>query len=148
MPIEGGSYGIGVSRLVGAIIEASHDDAGIIWPEAVAPFDIALINLKAGDAKTDAACEDLYAKLTKAGKDVLYDDTDERPGAKFASMDLIGIPYQLVVGPRGLENGLVEVKTRATGAKEELSIECGGEQVSRKPEMANTTRPFAPLSNG
>jgi prolyl-tRNA synthetase len=123
VPVEGGSYGIGVSRLVGAIIEASHDDAGIIWPEAVAPFDVALLNLKAGDAKTDAACEDLYAKLTAAGRDVLYDDTSERPGAKFASMELIGIPYQIVVGPRGLENGTVEVKTRATGAKEELSLD-------------------------
>ncbi len=122
-PVEMGSYGIGVSRLVAAIIEASHDDAGIIWPESVAPFDIALINLKVGDAKVDAACEDLYAKLKKAGKDVLYNDTDDRPGAKFASMDLIGIPYQLVVGPRGLEKGLVEVKVRATGAREELSID-------------------------
>jgi prolyl-tRNA synthetase len=121
-PVEMGSYGIGVSRLVAAIIEASHDDAGIIWPESVAPFDIALINLKAGDAKVDAACEELYAKLTKSGKDVLYDDTNERPGAKFASMDLIGIPYQLVVGPRGLEKGMVEIKTRATGAREELSL--------------------------
>ena len=121
-PVEMGSYGIGVSRLVAAIIEASHDDAGIIWPDSVAPFDIALINLKAGDAKVDAACEDLYAKLTKAGKDVLYNDTDDRPGAKFASMDLIGIPYQLVVGPRGLEKGMVEVKLRATGAREELSL--------------------------
>ena len=120
-PVEMGSYGIGVSRLVAAIIEASHDEAGIIWPESVAPFDIALINLKAGDAKVDAACEDLYAKLTKAGKDVLYNDTDDRPGAKFASMDLIGIPYQLVVGPRGLEKGMVEVKVRATGDREELS---------------------------
>src|SRR6266446_3127906 len=120
--VEMGSYGIGVSRLVAAIIEASHDDAGIIWPESVAPFDIALINLKAGDAKVDAACEELYAKLTKARKDVLYDDTNERPGGKFASMDLIGIPYQLVVGPRGLEKGMVEIKTRATGAREELSL--------------------------
>ena len=120
-PVEMGSYGIGVSRLVAAIIEASHDDAGIIWPQSVAPFDIALINLKAGDAKVDAACEELYGKLTKAGKDVLYDDTNERPGAKFAGMDLIGIPYQLVVGPRGLEKGVVEVKTRATGVREELS---------------------------
>jgi prolyl-tRNA synthetase len=123
VPIEGGSYGIGVSRLVGAIIEASHDDAGIIWPEPVAPFDIALINLKSGDAKTDAACEDLYAKLTTSGKDVLYDDTNERPGGKFASADLIGLPWQLVVGPRGLEKGLVEVKNRATGAKEEMSAD-------------------------
>jgi prolyl-tRNA synthetase len=123
VPIEGGSYGIGVSRLVGAIIEASHDDAGIIWPEPVAPFDVAVVNLKAGDAKTDAACEEIYAKLTKAGRDVLYDDRDERPGAKFASMDLIGIPYQIVVGPRGLEKGAVEVKTRAGGAKEDLSTD-------------------------
>jgi prolyl-tRNA synthetase len=122
-PIHGGSYGVGVSRLVGAIIEASHDDAGIIWPAPVAPFDVALINLKAGDPKTDATCETLYARLVAAGKDVLYDDTDERPGAKFATMDLIGIPVQLVVGPRGLEKGVVEVKNRATGAKEEMSME-------------------------
>jgi prolyl-tRNA synthetase len=123
VPVEGGSYGIGVSRLVGAIIEASHDDAGIIWPEPVAPFDVALINLKSGDKNTDAACDNLYARLTSAGKDVLYDDTAERPGAKFASMDLIGLPWQIVVGPRGLEKGLVEVKNRKTGAKEELSAD-------------------------
>ena len=123
VPVEMGSYGIGVSRLVGAIIEASHDDAGIIWPEPVAPFDVALINLKSGDAATDTACEEIYAKLTKAGVEVLYDDTDERPGAKFASMELIGIPHQLIVGPRGLKAGVVEVKNRATGAKEELSLD-------------------------
>ncbi len=123
VPVEMGSYGIGVSRLLGAIIEASHDDAGIIWPEPVAPFDIALINLKAGDAKTDAACEELYAKLQKAGKDVLLDDRDDRPGAKFATAELIGIPWQVVVGPRGLEKGLIEVKNRKTGLKEELSVE-------------------------
>lgn len=122
-PIEGGSYGIGVSRLVGAIIEASHDEAGIVWPESVAPFDIALINLKSGDAKTDAACERVFAKLTRAGKDVLYDDTSERPGAKFASMDLIGIPWQVIIGPRGLEKGLIEVKNRKTGAREEMGVE-------------------------
>jgi len=121
VPIHGGSYGVGVSRLVGAIIEASHDDGGIIWPEAVAPFDVSLINLKKGDAKTDAACDDLYAKLRAAGKDVLYDDTDDRPGAKFATHDLIGIPWQVVVGPRGLEKGMVEVKRRQNGAKEEMS---------------------------
>ncbi|HEY1838134.1 MAG: proline--tRNA ligase [Rhizomicrobium sp.] len=119
--VQGGSYGIGVSRLVGAIVEASHDDAGIVWPEPVAPFDIALINLKSGDAKTDAACEGLYARLKAAGKDVLYDDTNERPGGKFASADLIGLPWQLVIGPRGLEKGVVEVKNRASGAKEEMS---------------------------
>ena len=118
-----GSYGVGVSRLAGAIIEASHDEAGIIWPEAVAPFDVALINLKAGDAATDKACEEVYAKLTAAGVEVLYDDTNERPGAKFASMELIGIPHQFVIGPRGIANGMVEVKTRATGVKEEMSLE-------------------------
>jgi prolyl-tRNA synthetase len=123
VPVEGGSYGIGVSRLVGAIIEASHDEAGIVWPEPVAPFDISLINLKSGDAKTDAACEDLYGKLTTAGRDVLYDDTNDRPGAKFATHDLIGIPWQVIVGPRGLDKGMIEVKNRATGAREELSAE-------------------------
>ncbi|HEY1961600.1 MAG TPA: proline--tRNA ligase [Rhizomicrobium sp.] len=123
VPVEGGSYGIGVSRLVGAIIEASHDDSGIIWPEPVAPFDVSVINLKKGDAKTDAACEQLYAKLTAAGKDVLYDDTEDRPGAKFATHDLIGLPWQVIVGPRGLEKGTVEVKSRATGKREEMSVE-------------------------
>jgi len=123
VPVEMGSYGIGVSRLLGAIIEASHDDAGIIWPEPVAPFDIALINLKAGDAKTDAACADLDEKLEKAGKEVLLDDRDERPGAKFATAELIGLPWQVVVGPRGLDKGLLEVKNRKTGAKEELSAD-------------------------
>ncbi len=123
VPVEMGSYGIGVSRLLGAIIEASHDDAGIIWPEPVAPFDIALINLKTGDAKTDAACASLYEKLENAGKEVIYDDRDERPGAKFATAELIGIPWQVVVGPRGLEKGVIEVKNRRTGVKEELSAE-------------------------
>jgi prolyl-tRNA synthetase len=132
VPVEMGSYGVGVSRLVGAIIEASHDDAGIVWPEPVAPFDIGLVNLKAGDAKTDAACEDLYARLTKAGKDVLYDDTSERPGAKFASMDLIGLPWQVVVGPRGLEKGVVEVKNRKSGAKEELSADAVLNKIARR----------------
>jgi prolyl-tRNA synthetase len=122
-PVESGSYGVGVSRLVGAIIEASHDEAGIIWPEPVAPFDVALINLKVGDSAADRACVDIYVKLTNAGRDVLYDDTADRPGAKFAAMDLIGIPYQVIVGPRGLEKGVVEVKNRRTGAREEMSVD-------------------------
>ncbi|PKP77436.1 MAG: proline--tRNA ligase [Alphaproteobacteria bacterium HGW-Alphaproteobacteria-3] len=122
-PLQMGSYGIGVSRLVGAIIEASHDDAGIVWPDAVAPFRVGLVNLKSGDAETDAACEALYAKLEAAGVTVLYDDTEERAGAKFSTMDLIGLPWQLVVGPRGLKSGTVELKRRATGEKEELSAE-------------------------
>ncbi len=127
-----GSYGIGVSRLVGAIIEASHDDAGIIWPDSVAPFDVALINLKADDAACRAACEDLYAKLKAAGVDVLYDDTEERAGAKFATMDLIGIPWQLTVGPRGLKSGVVELKRRATGERHELAPEAALAKVTTK----------------
>ena len=116
-----GSYGVGVSRLVGAIIEASHDDAGIIWPEPVAPFKVALINLKPGDADTDAACEALYRGLTGNGIDVLYDDRDQRPGAKFATVDLIGLPWQVLVGPKGLAEGKVEVKRRADGSRELVS---------------------------
>ncbi len=121
--LQSGSYGIGVSRLPAAIIEASHDANGIIWPLQVAPFQVGLINLKAGDAAVDAACNDLYAKLEKAGIDVLFDDTDERAGGKFATMDLIGLPYQLAVGPKGLKDGMVELKARAGGAKETLSPE-------------------------
>jgi prolyl-tRNA synthetase len=119
--IHGGSYGIGVSRLVGAIIEASHDDAGIVWPDAVAPFRVGLVNLKAGDPAADAACADIYAKLRDAGINVLYDDTEERAGVKFSTMDLIGLPWQIVVGPRGLANGVVELKRRASGERIELA---------------------------
>ena len=121
--LHGGSYGIGVSRLVGGIIEASHDDAGIIWPDAVAPFDVALINLKSGDEACDAVANDLYAKLGDAGVEVLHDDRDERAGVKFADMDLIGLPWQLTVGPRGVKAGTVELKRRAGGEKHELSID-------------------------
>jgi prolyl-tRNA synthetase len=121
--LEMGSYGIGVSRLVGAIIEASHDSNGIIWPDSVAPFDVGLINLRSGDAKCDAAAADLYAKLRNAGKQVLYDDRAESAGAKFATMDLIGLPWQAVIGPRGVAAGKVEIKRRATGEKSELSID-------------------------
>ena len=118
-----GSYGIGVSRLVGAIIEASHDEHGIVWPDAVAPFDVGLINLKVGDAACDAACKQIYDALKLRGRDVLYDDRDDRAGVKFADMDLIGLPWQVVVGPKGVAKGVVELKRRATGAKEELSFE-------------------------
>jgi prolyl-tRNA synthetase len=123
VPLEMGSYGIGVSRLVGAIIEASHDEAGIVWPESVAPFKVGLVNLRAADAKCGAACDELYAKLRRAGVEALYDDRDESAGAKFATMDLIGLPWQLVVGPRGLAAGKVELKERSSGAREELSAE-------------------------
>ena len=117
-PVHMGSYGIGPSRLVAAIIEAFHDDAGIKWPEAVAPFRVAILNLKQGGADTDAACEQLYRSFRANGIDVLYDDLDERPGAKFATADLIGIPWQILVGPRGLAEGKVEVKKRADGSRE------------------------------
>jgi prolyl-tRNA synthetase len=122
-PVHMGSYGIGPSRLVAAIIEASHDDNGIIWPEEVAPFRVGIANLKVGDAAVDAACQSLYEGLEKAGLDVLYDDRDERPGAKFATMDLIGLPWQVVVGPKGLASGEVELKHRKTGEKHTLSPE-------------------------
>jgi prolyl-tRNA synthetase len=122
-PVHMGSYGIGVSRLVAAIIEASHDEAGIVWPEGVAPYKVGLINLKAGDAATDLACEGLYERLTNAGIEVLYDDVEGRAGAKFATMDLIGLPWQLIVGPKGLERGEVEIKRRATGERESVSLD-------------------------
>jgi len=118
-----GSYGIGVSRLVGGVIEASHDEAGIVWPEAIAPFKVGLINLRADDAACAAASDELYAKLETAGVEVLYDDRDERGGAKFAGMDVIGVPWQLIVGPKGLAAGVVELKNRKTGERQELSIE-------------------------
>jgi prolyl-tRNA synthetase len=120
-PIHGGSYGIGPTRLIGALIEAFHDEAGIKWPEAVAPFRVAVLNLKQGGSDTDAACEKLYQELTAKGLDVLYDDTDNRAGAKFATADLIGIPWQIQVGPRGLADGKVELKRRSDGSKELLS---------------------------
>ena len=127
--VEMGCYGIGVSRLVGAIIEASHDDNGIIWPEPVAPFHVGLVNLRVGDAACDKACDDLYAKLQTAGVEPLYDDRDERAGAKFARMDLIGLPWQLLIGPRGLEKGLAEVKNRKTGERVEISIEAAFDKI-------------------
>lgn len=118
---EMGCYGIGVSRLVGAIIEASHDEAGIIWPEPVAPFHVGILNLRSGDAACDQLCEQVEHELESKGIRVLYDDTDQRGGAKFASMDLIGLPWQVVIGPRGAAEGKVEVKYRRTGEKSELA---------------------------
>jgi prolyl-tRNA synthetase len=121
--VQSGSYGIGVSRLVGAIIEASHDEAGIIWPEPVAPFAVGLVNLKSGDAETDRACHTVYRALRAKGVEVLYDDRDERPGAKFAAMDLIGLPRQIIIGPRGLKEGTVEIKVRRTGERQTLKLD-------------------------
>lgn len=135
VPVEGGSYGVGVSRLLGAIVEASHDENGIIWPESVAPFDLALINLKVGDAATNGACARIYDELTQAGREVLYDDTDERIGAKFAAMDLIGLPWQLIVGPKSLANGEVEVKNRRSGERENLTVEAAINRFSTRPSF-------------
>lgn len=120
-PVHMGSHGIGVSRLIGAIIEASHDDKGIIWPEQVTPFGAGIVNLRQGDDSTDAACENLYAKLSAAGVDPLYDDRDERAGGKFATMDLIGLPWRITVGPRGLKEGKVELTNRKSGETIELT---------------------------
>ncbi|MGZ9034054.1 MAG: proline--tRNA ligase [Rhodospirillales bacterium] len=123
IPVQMGSYGIGVSRLVGAIIEAFHDDAGILWPESVAPFKAGVINLSASNAACTAASEALYYRLSASGVDVLYDDRDERPGVKFAEMDLIGLPWQVIIGPKGVQAGFVELKNRATGERRELTAE-------------------------
>jgi prolyl-tRNA synthetase len=118
-----GSYGVGVSRLVGAIIEASHDDAGIIWPEPVAPWRVGLVTMRADDEPSVAAAERIYAQLNEGAVETLYDDRDERGGVKLGSMDLIGLPWQLIVGPRGIASGTVELKRRSSGERQELSIE-------------------------
>ncbi|MGB1443470.1 MAG: His/Gly/Thr/Pro-type tRNA ligase C-terminal domain-containing protein, partial [Paracoccaceae bacterium] len=120
VPVHMGSHGIGVSRLIGALIEANHDENGIIWPEGVTPFHCGIVNLKQGDEEADAACDSLYKSLIALGLDPLYDDRNERAGGKFATMDLIGLPWRITVGPRGLKNGVVEVTNRRTGESEEM----------------------------
>jgi prolyl-tRNA synthetase len=130
VPLEMGSYGVGVSRLVGALIEANHDDNGIVWPESVAPFRVGLINIRAADAKCVAAADALYEKLRSSGMTVLYDDRDESPGAKFATMDLIGLPWQLIAGPRGVAAGTLEVKNRRTGERQDLPAEAALNQLT------------------
>jgi prolyl-tRNA synthetase len=130
VPVHMGSHGIGVSRLLGAIIEASHDDKGIIWPEGVTPFHCGIVNLKQGDAAADAACQSIYDSLTALGLEPLYDDRNERAGGKFATMDLIGLPWRITVGPRGLRNGVVELTSRRTGASEELPPEQAIERIA------------------
>ncbi|WP_264210219.1 proline--tRNA ligase [Leisingera thetidis] len=142
VPVHMGSHGIGVSRLLGAIIEASHDDKGIIWPEGVTPFHCGIVNLKQGDDEADAACSQLYAALTAAGLDPLYDDRNERAGGKFATMDLIGLPWRITVGPRGLKNGVVELTSRRTGESEELSPEEAVKKVAAVYEKHPTGRGF------
>ena len=130
VPVHMGSHGIGVSRLLGAIIEASHDDKGIIWPEGVTPFHAGIVNLRQGDAATDAACEGLYKALTAKGLEPLYDDREERAGAKFATQDLIGLPWRITVGPRGLDKGVVELTSRRTGESEEMSPEAAVDRIA------------------
>ncbi|MBO6866216.1 prolyl-tRNA synthetase [Thalassococcus halodurans] len=131
VPVHMGSHGIGVSRLLGAIIEASHDENGIIWPEGVTPFHCGIVNLKQGDAEADAACDALYKSLTALGLEPLYDDRNERAGGKFATMDLIGLPWRITVGPRGLKNGVVELTSRRTGESEELPPEQAVEKIAQ-----------------
>ena len=121
--MEMGSYGIGVSRLVGAIIEANHDDDGIIWPDSVAPFRVGVVNLKPEDQKCNVLGGEVYEKLRTNGIDTLYEDREGRAGVKFANMDLIGLPWQLIIGPRGAAGGRVELKSRKTGQRDELSME-------------------------
>ena len=120
--MHGGSYGIGVSRLVGAIIEACHDDDGIVWPRSVAPFGVGLISMRPGDEAVSVACEEAYQMLESASLEPLYDETDDRAGAKFARMDLIGLPAQIIIGPKGVEKGVVEVKIRKTGERFEAPL--------------------------
>ena len=129
VPVHMGSHGIGVSRLLGAIIEASHDDNGIIWPEGVTPYHVGIVNLKQGDEEADAACDALYKSVTALGLEPLYDDRKERAGAKFATMDMIGLPWRITVGPRGLKNGVVELTSRRTGESEEMTPEMAVERI-------------------
>jgi prolyl-tRNA synthetase len=131
VPVQMGSHGIGVSRLLGAIIEASHDERGIIWPEGVTPFHAAVVNLKQGDTEADAACEGLYHALQVRGLEPLYDDRDARAGEKFATMDLIGLPWRITVGPRGLQRGVVELTSRRTGESEEMTPEAAVDRVAQ-----------------
>ncbi len=142
IPVHMGSHGIGVSRLVGAIIEASHDENGIIWPEGVTPFHCGIVNLKQGDDEADAACNQIYAALTAVGLEPLYDDRKERAGGKFATMDLIGLPWRITVGPRGLKNGVVEVTCRRTGNSEELSPEEAVKKIAKIYEPHTAGRGF------
>ena len=130
-PIIMGCYGIGITRTAAAAVEQSHDDNGIIWAEGVTPFHAGIVNLRQGDAATDAACETLYKALTAKGLEPLYDDRDERAGGKFATMDLIGLPWRITVGPRGLEKGVVELTSRRTGEGEEMSVAAAVERIAQ-----------------
>ncbi|MFJ4679227.1 proline--tRNA ligase [Kitasatospora sp. NPDC088783] len=117
-----GSYGIGIERAIAAIVEAHHDEKGIVWPAAVAPFEVAVVPIGKNDEQTAAVVDDLYAQLRAERIDVVLDDRDERPGVKFADIELVGIPYRITVGPRGLKEGVVEVTTRATGETAQVPV--------------------------
>ncbi len=130
-----GSYGIGVSRLVGAIVEACHDEAGIIWPEAVAPYRVGIVTIRTDHGPSVAAADRIYAELTAAGVDTLYDDRDERSGAKFATMDLIGLPWQIIIGPKGVDRGIVELKCRASGERQEVPIDALPARFAKRSSM-------------
>ncbi|QBY00196.1 proline--tRNA ligase [Rhodophyticola sp. CCM32] len=148
VPVHMGSHGIGVSRLLGAIIEASHDDKGIIWPEGVTPFHCGIVNLRQGDTGTDGACDGLYKALKAKGLEPLYDDREERAGAKFATMDLIGLPWRITVGPRGLDKGVVELTSRKTGESEEMSAEAAVDKVAEiyAPHHAHIAAMIEPMA--
>ena len=123
VPVQMGSYGIGVSRLVGALIEAFHDDKGIVWPKSVAPFDVGIVQVRSEDGDVQSMSQSLIARLDNAGMSYLLDDRDERPGAKFATMELIGLPWQVTIGPRGAKNDQVELKNRMNGEMHELDLD-------------------------
>jgi len=148
VPVHMGSHGIGVSRLIGALIEANHDEKGIIWPESVAPFKVGIVNLKQGGEATDPVCEMLYQGLQLCGLEPLYDDRDKRAGDKFATMDLIGLPWRITVGPRGLKNGVVELTSRRTGVSEELSPEEAVKKVAEiyAPHYGAKTQHWEPMA--
>ena len=122
VPVEMGSYGIGVSRLVGAIIDAHHDDKGICWPESVSPFLIGIVNLRQNDIECSNLSDTIYNNLLSKDVSVLYDDRDEGAGIKLAEMDLIGVPWQIRIGPRGIKNGNFELLQRKTGNITEIKV--------------------------
>jgi prolyl-tRNA synthetase len=134
-----GSYGVGVSRLVGAIIEASHDDAGIIWPESVAPWPIGLVNMRHDDPACISAAEELYAKLQQFGDIALYDDRDERGGVKLGSMDVIGLPWQFIIGPKSIAQGMIETKHRRTGQRDLVGMDKALDIISKMIPMAGSS---------
>jgi prolyl-tRNA synthetase len=122
VPVVMGSYGIGLERNLAAIVEASYDEAGIVWPVNVAPFEVVVSVIKPKDVNCLEAAKRIYEALLESQIDVILDDRDERPGVKFKDADLVGIPYRVTVGPKGLENGVVELRSRRTGDTRDLEV--------------------------